>query len=173
MGIFPPQTDDRLVGTTDMGSFTADQNGSLGEKLEDIRANAGGVATVSGSGYQVVPFAGDGIDVVPGDNWTNGSFQEVTSGLPNAVRIFGVIFNHAVADTEAEIDIAIGGAGSEVVIATTSTGYGSTNKWFAQIFPFGLSVDAATRIAARGRRNATTGVIERLKLLYVEQSDLG
>lgn len=44
MAIFPPPAaDQRLVGTQDLGSFTADEDGSLGEKLQDIRDNVGSV----------------------------------------------------------------------------------------------------------------------------------
>lgn len=172
MGIFPPQTDDRLVGTTDMGSFTADQNGILGEKLEDIRANAGGIAKASGSGYQVVPSAASGVTVTPGNSWANGSYAEITSGLGSAISLIVVFVESSSSNDQFEIDIATGGAGAETVIATLpgDSVSGGFPQWM--LMPFPIDIAASTRIAARARRSGTAVTLT-VKLVYVEQSDLG
>lgn len=48
MASFPtPPTDPKLVSTTDMGAFTGDENGSLGEKLQNIRDNLAPAATIA------------------------------------------------------------------------------------------------------------------------------
>lgn len=130
---------------------------------------------VTGSGYLVVPSAAPGVDpAAHATAWNSGAYSQISAGIADAIYIVGIKFTSTGAAVEAEIDIATGGAGSEVVVGTTASGFitgaGTTNPVY---FPYPIAVAASTRLAVRGR-SSTNGIVAAtdVKLIYCKQADL-
>lgn len=97
--------------------------------------------------------------------WANGAYAQVTASLAAAIQLGSAMittFGGTASGDEIEIDIAKGGAGSEVVV-TTIRYVKNTSGQYAPNFRFRPIVDnipTTTRIAVRGRhRSAETGTI--------------
>jgi hypothetical protein len=111
-----------------------------------------------------------------GSAWTNGSWVELLSAASVASALAGVSLD--VADTTPftkhfEVDIGVGGAGSEMVIATVK-GRSEGNTSFAgptqYTFPVAIaSIAAGARLAARLRASAVVDVVAAVS--YVPTSD--
>jgi hypothetical protein len=96
-----------------------------------------------------------------GSAWGQTAYGELSAGLANAAGLAGLIVNPngVTNQNEAhEIDIAVGAAGSEAVIATFRVEPFSyyTNGWMHGILPVLVRLPASTRVAARMRALNTT-----------------
>ena len=99
--------------------------------------------------------------------WANSAYVELTTGLPRTSAIYGVVLEQGIS-SEIEIDVAIGGSGSETVVATAHA-YKSTNVGHGvAIFPAVVPVTAGVRIAIRGRRDSTSSASFKAGLLYYD-----
>lgn len=159
-------------------SVTEDIDGNVLERLEYLANRAGGAKKVSGSGYLVYPSAAGAATVsCPGTLWANGSYTQVVSATAQAIYVVGVLVV-PVSDSafEFEMDLAAGGAGSEVVIGTLAfqrrynTNVGHSDGTVVML-PFPIAIATSTRIAARGRASVAS-MQWWVKLIYVNQSDL-
>lgn len=129
-----------------------------------------GSLLVTANPVKCVPSAADGKTLTSGVlSWANGSWVEISSGLASAIILTGVgVWSTGVG--LAEIDIGIGGAGSEVVIYTTKQRAG-IQAGPGGLFPLRSPLDviaASTRIAARNR-NEFGSQPDITKLNYIEK----
>jgi len=110
-----------------------------------------------------LPSAADGIQLTPNTTaWTDGAWVELTASAPSTVfpAFLTVLPNNGttVAAVSAEIDIGVGAAASEVVVAKTRVRV-MADQWApTSTVPLGLiysSIASGSRIALRVRHGAT------------------
>lgn len=110
-----------------------------------------------------IPSAADGIQLTPSASaWTNAAYTELTSSAPTDMYLayIAVLPNNGstVAEMSAEIDIAIGASGSEVVMITHRFRIMADQWGPMSTVPLGLiynKIAAGTRVAMRVRHGAT------------------
>jgi len=118
------------------------------------------------------PAAGAGVALTSGTSWTFGAWVQVIASTATPIAIAGVEFAAgSYASNMWELDIGIGGAGSEVSIGTLrlyllNSGVTGTPNTFLLPVPLG-GVGAGVRVAIRGRLNTGTGPTP-VALLYYE-----
>lgn len=120
-----------------------------------------------------LPSATDGLAVTPnGTAWNNSSWVQVTASTANAICPAGILVSVPGGtgnNGHFEVDIGIGGAGSEVVIGTLAgislNGRGSAMLWFR--IPIN-AVPTSTRVSIRMRKNGTTTTTWNFKLVYFD-----
>ena len=152
-----------------------------------------GMNKVTGSGYLTMPAAAGGIDPAnAGSAWANGAWSQVVAGTSEDDSIIGIIYgwdSQADSDnTEAEIEIGTGGAGSEVAVgyipatkqailslgggATQLVTYGNSVDQRPVFFPAPIEIPASTRVAVRVRSSSTTREPANIRLIYAKASEL-
>jgi hypothetical protein len=120
--------------------------------------------------YTGIPSVSTSAAVPPtqlsGAAWANVGFTTIENA-PSDVCIAGVIADVSTADTEAEIDLATGGAGSEVVFTTVRRNAQSSTMGFSQYLMLPILYDgiaSGTRISYRTRSGTAQNI--KIKLLY-------
>lgn len=148
-----------------------------------------GMNKLTGSGSLVMPAAATGIDPAnSGVAWSNGAWSQVVASTSEADSIIGIIYgwdSQANSDnTEAEIEIGTGGAGSEVAVgyipatkqAILAGGAGGSNANSGDqrpvFFPAPIEIPASTRVAVRVRSSSTTREPANIRLIYAKASEL-
>lgn len=107
-----------------------------------------------------MPSAAVGSNMTPsGTAWNNSSWVQCTSGIGNDIMLAYWVSNPPVAAAvDFEIDVGIGGAGSEVVVTTLRGWVDSASSgccvWWLP-FPAAFPVAANTRVATRIRKTGT------------------
>jgi hypothetical protein len=125
-----------------------------------------------------VPSAAAGVSLTPsGTAWVNSAYGELSASLTDIVAL-GLAVNVAggVFDFECELDIAAGGATSEVVKGTTGLSFtGSSLGGLLHLIEFRvpISIPGTNRIACRMRKNGTDTTAWTVKLLYISASGFG
>lgn len=177
MSTFPASpADDRVIGSTNITGVTGDADGSLVERLQLIQDRLDrGIPVLSGNGYMVTPSAANGVDITGAASaWGNATYVQVTTGFGEARYLRGLTFLPEGASRDYEIDIAVGGAGSETVIATIPATAGATINAFLVWLPEAIAIASSTRVAVRCRCDQTTsdGILN-VKIITARQADLG
>ncbi len=127
-----------------------------------------------------IPSAADGIVLTTtGGAWTNSAFVELLSSISGASILSGFLLTPGAAlsgtfDNQLEVDIATGGAGSEVVISTFRFAYanflttgGSSGSNLALTLPIGIdNIANNARISARIRCSAASVFTFAVSLQY-------
>lgn len=148
-----------------------------------------GMNKLTGSGSLVMPAAATGIDPAnSGVAWSNGAWSQVVASTSEADSIIGIIYGwDSQADsgnTEAEIEIGTGGAGSEVAVGyipatkqeILAGGAGGSNANSGDqrpvFFPAPIEIPASTRVAVRVRSSSTTREPANIRLIYAKASEL-
>jgi hypothetical protein len=106
----------------------------------------------------VVTPGGAFVDVPTNGVWTNGAWTTLVASSSNAYAITGIAAWMSSLSVEYEVDLGVGGAGSEVVIAThRATRFASTRGGIEQglLKPAYATVASSSRIAARVRHEQT------------------
>lgn len=100
--------------------------------------------------------------------WGNGSWVEILASTSGLGTLLGFA-SPGGTNREMEIDFGIGGAGSEVVVATQSfismSVTNADNKAFV-VLPFGITLGNNVRVAARARANSAVANTIPLSILY-------
>lgn len=116
------------------------------------------------------PAGADGSSVTPTSSvWGDSAWVELTSGLSDAVSLYGVTCTQPIeADgLQYEVELGIGAGGSEVVIATMPGSHTDAPGPFKHVwFPKIYSLPASTRVAVRLRKSDTDITARRIALLY-------
>jgi len=116
-----------------------------------------------------LPSAANAVSVTPsGTAWANSAYTQVTSGLGAAASILSIAFTESVANVEGEWDIAIGAAGSEVVITTlrfASAANANAGPIDNILLPAPYPISASTRVAVRLRKSGTSTTAYTVALL--------
>lgn len=90
----------------------------------------------------------------PGSAWTSTAFVELIASTATAIILAGITFRAGTTGIEVEVDIARGGAGSEVVVATLRMGNranSANSPWIAP-FPFPIdNIGSGQRVSFRVR----------------------
>lgn len=135
---------------------------------------------VPGNGYQTYPDKASNPASLTGAAWSlAGTWVEVVSSTAADVFLAGMswgLSNSGTSAREWELDIGVGSAGSEVVIATISGTTAASEpqieymQWFQTVIP----VDAGVRISMRVRLNTgSTGRFPQdTRVIYVAQSEV-
>lgn len=99
--------------------------------------------------------------------WTKGNYAEIipASTITTTFYITGVVLFGLTANTEYEVDMAIGVAASESVIATVFHQTDNANLAHECLFPAPIKVGSGTRISARCA-DSTGGLTCRAKVRY-------
>lgn len=121
------------------------------------------------------PAAADSVSITPsGSVWTNSAWVELLAATPAAAVLTGVIAGTRQPSTvHFEVDIGVGTAGAEVVIATVkgiSYQLSATIIGAPLVFAFPLPIDAiasSARIAARVRTSSTNTTAFRVAVTYL------
>ena len=125
----------------------------------------------SAAALKCVPSAAVGVSVTEGTSWAHGSWVEITASAPaNAVLAGILVTGGSFNNDEREVDIGIGAASSETVIATFRQGLGNsgnTAQYPPMMLPVPISGIGGQRIAARARRAGAGGAIG-VKVLYLD-----
>lgn len=117
---------------------------------------------------KVVPSAAAGVAVTPVVTaWANSSWYEVTSSMPVNALITGWSLNHATA-FQYEIDIGVGAASSEVVVATYAGSHESNVCHSHHHAPIPVRIASGSRVAVRIRKSGSSTANRAFKLMYVE-----
>lgn len=99
----------------------------------------------------------------------NSAYTQITAGEAGNVDLTGLVANISQLQ-QFEVDVAIGGAGSEVVVCTFRGGKNAASGWqWALPLPIPLTIAASTRIAVRMRMNGTTQTVHAFKILVLRQ----
>lgn len=123
----------------------------------------------------VAPSAAGAISLTTGSSWASGTYGELLAATAATAWLLQVILSgqSSAIDTY-EVDIAKGGAGSEVVIATVpwnSVSASSIGGMWNFVLPSPISgIGSSTRLAAR-IRNSGVAHQQSIAVLYIEQSD--
>lgn len=112
----------------------------------------------------------DGTSLTPnGTAWANSSWVELTSGFAETVSLYGITLTQPIEDDGLmyEVDIGIGAAGAETVIATTPGSHTALPGPFKHFWlPKVYVLSASTRVAVRLRKSSTDTTAWRAALLY-------
>jgi hypothetical protein len=127
------------------------------------------------------PSAADGVSITPVSTaWTNSAYVTVLAATPSACVLTGLVVHTAdgassTVSYDAEIDIATGTAGAEVVIATFRL-YNRrivNAQWGPQtglLLPIGIdNLAAGVRVAARLRKNSTSTTAWTVAITYLQK----
>jgi len=110
---------------------------------------------------QVAPSAAVGVSVTPsGTAWVDSSWvQVIASASADAVLTGIIVAQPGISNVDFEVDIGVGGAGSEVVIATVKGFFIDNLAYGPNLFPCILPIDAipnGSRVAVRMRKSGTS-----------------
>lgn len=121
-----------------------------------------------------------------GTAWANSAYVTLLAATPAACVLTGVTLDTAygtgaTADYDAEIDLATGAAGSEVVIATVRVGnrrsfdVAGAGPTSCAVLPIGIdNIASGVRLAARLRKNDTnTAVLWKVAITYLQKPITG
>jgi Tfp pilus assembly ATPase PilU len=129
--------------------------------------------------YKVYPSGASGITRQFITTWTNSDYTELVpiNTITSAFRICAICFMFPQTPTdqtaEAEMDIAVGVSGSEVVVATIPIVHYRDSSAGHQIghyitFDDPIEVGANARVAVRGRTGATSSPFpDQIKIMYL------
>jgi hypothetical protein len=127
----------------------------------------------------ITPAAAASVAVTPGASaWAFGAYAQIIAAAASDLLITGLALDPAPETTlvEAyEIQIAIGGAGVEVPIATipSSHGNGQQSAKVNLVFPFPIEIAAGARVTARARRQGGGTAAYGVALLTVPSTYTG
>jgi hypothetical protein len=111
----------------------------------------------------------------PGTAWLSTAYSTLIASTATAITLAGINLRFGTTVVEVEIDIAVGGAGSEVVVGTlrAANRIGST-IWPPLIpFPFPITgIGAGQRVSCRLRVSTTTTTTFRVTLQYYASANL-
>jgi len=129
---------------------------------------------VISGGYKVYPSAANGITPPNAASaWANGAYSEVVASTAEAIYITHISVSLDGSGAEAEIDIATGGSGSEIIVGTVTCGIPNvTDIGYVIQLPFVIEVAASTRISVRMRESGTGLTVEQVRLMYVEKDSV-
>jgi hypothetical protein len=132
------------------------------------KPQAGGSALTTANPSKALPSAANHTSLAAsGVAWTNGAWAQITASTAAALVLAAISPNPG-ASVECEIDIGTGSAGSEVVITTIHLAF-FVNRFYYVVLPTPLdNIANGVRLAARQRRNATTGSAT-VSLTYYEK----
>jgi hypothetical protein len=125
----------------------------------------------------IAPSATTSIALTSGVSWANGSFAQLLAATAAVAWLLQINFgSQPSGSADYEIDIAKGGAGSEIVIATlpyNSLGAGaSTGGLWQYTLPSPISgINSNTRLSARLRNSTGSGLTQSIAITYIENSD--
>jgi hypothetical protein len=102
--------------------------------------------------------------------WVNTSWVQVTAGLSNIAGLYGIVYSAGSDNKHVELDIGVGGAGSEVV-ATTFRSFNQTTGWELWQLTELLKVATSTRIAIRMRIGNPTSFSWTVGIEYLDNFD--
>lgn len=104
--------------------------------------------------------------------WANGNWAQITSGEGHAISVVGIAFANKHDDVHVEIDIGIGGAGSETVLTTfrSVTAARDLGTEWQMFLPNPIAVPPGTRIAARMRKSGTSTTTNGIALLIYDDT---
>ena len=109
-------------------------------------------------------------------SWANSAYAEVLASAPVACVLTGMFFRaNTDGNTDMEFDVATGGAGSEVVIATfrTHCGWQTEN---VGILPLAIPIDniaSGARVSIRMRKDRATAVATSVGIFYIQKPVVG
>lgn len=126
-------------------------------------------------GLATVPSNATGSTIAgPGSAWTSTAYTQLIASTATPITLAGVVFVFGTTGIEAEIDIAKGGAGSEVVVATLRAAISNVGIT-PMILPFPLAVNnigSGQRVSWRLRISSTSVANFRLTLIYYATSGI-
>lgn len=121
------------------------------------------------------PSAADSISIaVPGTgNWSNTAYSTVIASTSSAIVLAGVAFKTPGSPAyNAELDIATGAAGAEVVVTTVKQPGGIQSPGYIPLRPLLDNIGNGVRVSIRLRTNYNTGNIY-VRLAYYSKTGLG
>lgn len=120
------------------------------------------------TGLTMTPSAAAGNGIAgPGSAWTSTAWSQLIASTATAIILAGVTAKQ-LTGVEMEIDIGVGGAGSEVVVGTLRTADQNTN-FAPYILPFPLPISgigSGQRVSWRLRLGSSSTSTVNLTLLY-------
>lgn len=130
------------------------------------QADIGALEQVTTLVQQVLPAAAVGVNVAAGTSWANGSWVELAASLAEPMAIVGIATRVESANNHAEIDIGIGAAGAEIVLATVPFFIGGVFALRHMSLPFPLNIPAGSRLAVRISTANASGITQGVAVEY-------
>jgi len=144
--------------------------------VEVCKQSTAGPLTKTTNPILSYPASGAVTTTTPGaGGFTNTAYVQVIASTADAVYLAGVVGRQGSltgASQNMEVDIAIGGAGSEVVITTVRFGAMGDCPAYFLLRPLLDAIPSGSRIALRTRTNNNNGN-NHLKLAYYNKTSIG
>lgn len=128
----------------------------------------------------VAPGAANGVSVSPsGTSWVNGSYVQVVASTPAAWLLAGISVTPSSAShgfgANFEVDVAVGGSGSESVIATfAGVIFGTATPRAVWLPPIAIdAIPAGSRVAVRIRERSTETAAYGVSVQYYAKTGAG